>query len=187
MKHARLWSPGPCKENHSSLIPCNSLNESIAQWKWKRNCKPAGLFPFQIVKVCDVVTPEVTTKGNYHGVRYKAKCKGRSGKKRRNKTQKINPNLKVGQFSSWQKVSSQLPPGMLLDAMLLNILISAPGRGIHDWGEGVGVGKVEVCVEEILKNKTKKLSICHHDDPANSMLTWKIYSDAEDLCSALSE
>lgn len=51
-------------------------------------------------------------------------------KQQQNKNQKNNPNPKVGQFSSWQKVNSQLPPGILLDAMLLNIFISAPARRI---------------------------------------------------------
>jgi len=46
-----------------------------------------------------------------------------------------NLNLKVGQFSSRQKVNSQLPPGVFLDAMLLNIFISAPE------GESVVEGK----------------------------------------------
>lgn len=83
-------------------MPCNSLNESIAQWKWKRNCKPVSLIIFQIVKVCDVVTPEVTTEGNYYGMRYKTMSSAKAGQEKE-EGKKNNNKTKIKKTTQTQK------------------------------------------------------------------------------------
>lgn len=90
-----------------------------------------------------------------------AKAGQEKGERRRKQKPKNNLNLKVGQFSSNQKVNSQLPPDIFLDAMLLNVFVSAPQRGISGGGE-----------KKNLKKEDQKILICHHDDSVNaSMLT----------------